>query len=35
MIHTLHEPLPRTDVDKIGTSDRQRVLVMGGGGIAP
>ncbi len=35
MVEALQEPLPRTQIDQLGTADKPRVLVMGGGGIAP
>jgi uridylate kinase len=35
IIQVLQEPLPRVSIDALSTSDKPRVLVMGGGGIAP
>lgn len=35
MIEVWNEPLPRQSIDSLPHDDRQNVLVMGGGGIAP
>lgn len=35
MIEIWHEPLPRQKIESLAPGDRQKVLVMGGGGIAP